>query len=319
VQTSTVERAKGYWHWILEYANMDPDLLTDKHTACPICGGSDRFRFDDKEGRGTFFCNQCGSGDGMTLLGRWLSMDFAGTAARVDEILGDTKQPDAKKSFKQERSIADKQRALNELWNLDDFPALVDSYLVSRGLPDEMAQHMPDVKGCRMTPYWAGGVNRIREAMLARVRSAAGRPISIHRTYIGTADLGREKKTMPTLENLIGGAVRLTTNGYGASTLLVAEGIETALAGSIYVSDPADCWATLTANGMDGLVVPDHYERFIICADKDQSYTGQAAAYTLARRLQARKGTQAVEVVTPVETGCDMLDVVSKDVGVNYG
>jgi hypothetical protein len=37
----------------------------NRHQACPVCGGSDRFRFDDKEGRGTWFCNQCGAGDGL--------------------------------------------------------------------------------------------------------------------------------------------------------------------------------------------------------------------------------------------------------------
>ncbi|NYY79755.1 hypothetical protein DMH17_06695 [Raoultella planticola] len=33
-----------------------------------MCGGADRFRFDDKEGRGTWFCNQCGAGDGLKLV-----------------------------------------------------------------------------------------------------------------------------------------------------------------------------------------------------------------------------------------------------------
>ncbi|WP_429056886.1 primase-helicase zinc-binding domain-containing protein [Aeromonas veronii] len=38
------------------------------HGACPICmAGKDRFRFDDKEGRGTWVCNQCGAGDGLSL------------------------------------------------------------------------------------------------------------------------------------------------------------------------------------------------------------------------------------------------------------
>jgi len=39
-----------------------------RHGACPKCGGTDRFRLDDKEGRGTWFCNQCGNGDGLDLV-----------------------------------------------------------------------------------------------------------------------------------------------------------------------------------------------------------------------------------------------------------
>lgn len=30
-----------------------------KKGACPVCGGKDRLHFDDKEGRGTWFCRQC--------------------------------------------------------------------------------------------------------------------------------------------------------------------------------------------------------------------------------------------------------------------
>ncbi|WP_429182496.1 DUF927 domain-containing protein [Aeromonas rivipollensis] len=56
-----------------------PDLLTavgidiptrGKHGPCPVCGGRDRFRLDDKGGRGTWICNQCGSGDGLDLVCR---------------------------------------------------------------------------------------------------------------------------------------------------------------------------------------------------------------------------------------------------------
>ncbi|MBK7837114.1 MAG: hypothetical protein IPJ49_05390 [Candidatus Obscuribacter sp.] len=47
---------------------INPAHLSGRHNACPICGGSDRFRFDDQEGDGTFYCNQCGAGDGFKLL-----------------------------------------------------------------------------------------------------------------------------------------------------------------------------------------------------------------------------------------------------------
>lgn len=44
------------------------------HGPCPVCGGKDRFRFDDKDGRGTWFCGQCDpqSGGGLLLLSRYL-------------------------------------------------------------------------------------------------------------------------------------------------------------------------------------------------------------------------------------------------------
>ncbi|GAB7195786.1 primase-helicase zinc-binding domain-containing protein [Dickeya oryzae] len=53
-----------------------------QHGPCPVCGGKDRFRFDDKRGRGTWFCNHCGHGDGLDLVARVRRCDIA-EAARV--------------------------------------------------------------------------------------------------------------------------------------------------------------------------------------------------------------------------------------------
>ncbi|WP_308538738.1 primase-helicase zinc-binding domain-containing protein, partial [uncultured Pantoea sp.] len=54
--------ARGQWPRILPALGVK--VVKNRHAACPVCGGKDRFRFDDKEGRGTWFCNQCGAGDG---------------------------------------------------------------------------------------------------------------------------------------------------------------------------------------------------------------------------------------------------------------
>lgn len=54
--------ANGRWHRILENLGVNPALLKNSHSACPGCGGVDRFRFDDQEGRGTFICSQ-GTGE----------------------------------------------------------------------------------------------------------------------------------------------------------------------------------------------------------------------------------------------------------------
>jgi putative DNA primase/helicase len=41
-----------------------------------MCGGKDRFRFDDKEGHGTWICTHCGAGDGFSLLMKVMGIDF---------------------------------------------------------------------------------------------------------------------------------------------------------------------------------------------------------------------------------------------------
>ena len=59
--------AHGQWRDVLTANGIN--LPSGRHhSACPICmAGKDRFRFDDKEGRGTWVCNQCGAGDGLSL------------------------------------------------------------------------------------------------------------------------------------------------------------------------------------------------------------------------------------------------------------
>ncbi|HEK3168039.1 TPA: DUF927 domain-containing protein [Proteus mirabilis] len=62
-----VKASQGRWLYILANLGITvPD--NHKHGACPKCGGKDRFRFDDKNGKGTWFCNQCGHGDGLDLV-----------------------------------------------------------------------------------------------------------------------------------------------------------------------------------------------------------------------------------------------------------
>lgn len=55
------------------------------HGPCPVCGGKDRFRFDDKDGRGTWFCGQCDpkSGGGLLLLSRYLGKSTIETAKEL--------------------------------------------------------------------------------------------------------------------------------------------------------------------------------------------------------------------------------------------
>ncbi|VXA78297.1 MULTISPECIES: DUF927 domain-containing protein [Aeromonas] len=59
--------ASGHWPDLLTAVGIDTPHR-GKHGPCPACGGKDRFRLDNKGGRGTWICNQCGAGDGLTLV-----------------------------------------------------------------------------------------------------------------------------------------------------------------------------------------------------------------------------------------------------------
>lgn len=107
--------ARGQWPTILTRAGVDPALLDGKHHACPACGGKDRFRFDDQDGRGTFLCNQCGAGDGIILLQNILNTDFLGAVAHVESVLGVTVDKATKPEKQHFKTPADAIAAWPEL------------------------------------------------------------------------------------------------------------------------------------------------------------------------------------------------------------
>lgn len=84
--TDTVKQACGHWPRILPALGVK--VIKNRHQACPVCGGSDRFRFDDKEGRGTWFCNQCGAGDGLKLVEKVFGVTPSEAAGKVNAVTG---------------------------------------------------------------------------------------------------------------------------------------------------------------------------------------------------------------------------------------
>lgn len=84
--TETIKQACGHWPRILPALGVK--VIKNRHQACPVCGGSDRFRFDDKEGRGTWFCNQCGAGDGLKLVEKVFGVKPSEAAQKVNAVTG---------------------------------------------------------------------------------------------------------------------------------------------------------------------------------------------------------------------------------------
>ncbi len=79
-------RSRGQWPVLLQWLGITVPQ-NNRHGACPACGGTDRFRFDDKEGRGTWFCNNCGHGDGLDLIKQVKKIDIREAAALVSGML----------------------------------------------------------------------------------------------------------------------------------------------------------------------------------------------------------------------------------------
>jgi len=85
-----------------------------KHQACPLCGGRDRWRCDDKQGAGTWICSQCGAGNGFMLVQQFTGLDAYETNKLIASALGldaservSDEQRDEWRSQQVEREVAE--------------------------------------------------------------------------------------------------------------------------------------------------------------------------------------------------------------------
>lgn len=296
--------AQGRWRSILAVLGIDERALSGKHGPCPMCGGRDRFRFDDKEGRGTYFCSGCGAGDGVQLAIGVTGLSFRDVAREIERIAGKVRPSAARSERTDEGKLSALRRAYRESKPIErgDEACL---YLAGRGL---RLHDLPE--SVRLHPsmaYWDGGAVLGKFAtMLATVTDAAGRAVSLHRTYLQDArkaPVPEPKKLMEGLA-LAGAAVRLAPV---SRTLGIAEGIETALAAAELFEVPA--WSCISASGIESFEPPQGVEHVIVFADHDANFAGQAAAYRAAHRL-ALKGIE-VEVCIPPTVG-DWLDELNR-------
>lgn len=135
--TETVKQACGHWPRILPALGVK--VIKNRHQACPVCGGSDRFRFDDKEGRGTWFCNQCGAGDGLKLVERVFDVSASEAAQKVNAVTGNLPPvaPEVIAAAEAETE-ADRQAAAALAVRLmeNTRPASGNAYLTRKGFPD---------------------------------------------------------------------------------------------------------------------------------------------------------------------------------------
>jgi len=83
-------QADGKWREVLTRLGLDLPPTAKQHGPCPTCGGKDRFRFDDRDGRGTWFCNQCDpqAGDGFRLIQNVRGCEFPDALQLVADALG---------------------------------------------------------------------------------------------------------------------------------------------------------------------------------------------------------------------------------------
>lgn len=296
----TLDRARGRWREILPALGIEHRFLVNKHGPCPICGGRDRFRFDDKHGEGSYYCNQCGPGSGVILLRKKHDWDHRRACDAIDQILGADVPPAPPKPEAPKGSPEARRRAIETILRGADAPEVVDGYLERRGI----AIRSPVLRGVRRLAHWVDGrLTAHLPAIVAPIIGPDGSLQSLQRIY--DAPVEPRKMVMPPIGTIKGGAVRLHEPGDGV--LGVGEGCETCLAAHELFELPV--WAAISASGLEAFVPPPGVRELHVFADHDENATGQAAAYALAKRV-TRDGIRAL-VHVPPEPGTDWLDVLN--------
>lgn len=292
------QAAAGRWREILGHCGIA--LPEDKkHHPCPACGGKDRFKFDDRDGRGTFYCSGCGNGDGFDLLARVKGMTLSNSINTVRDYLGVAK------------GIApatdDPVKAMERLWNKGRLP--IDGGPVNLYLKRRLGRHAPPLSIREAMSVYDPETKKTYPAMIAKVASTENRAVNLHITYL-TKD--GHKAATPKPKRVMQGklpegcAIRLAP---AADVMGIAEGIETAMAASIMFGMPV--WAAVSGAGLSKWTPPAVAKTIHIFADNDATYAGQAKAYALAHRVVVQF-KRDVSVSVPGFVGDDWNDALNK-------
>jgi len=283
--------ARHKWHEILPRFDIAPDFLRNRHGPCPLCGGTDRFRFDNKDGYGSYFCAACGSGEGFTLIMKKHKTDYHSAAKAVEDAINHYKIT-SKTDKTDKASEENLHYRMVELWKRSkpaSLSPLIMGYLHHRKVHYNNDQIMRYVEEDGFT------------ILLCKVADQKGNGCQIHSTYLDKDGAKTHRKLMRGVFPA-GSAIRLYQPLDGV--LGVAEGLETAL--SAYKQYGIPTWSLLNANNMVEFRPPGNVTELTIFGDNDESYTGQAAAYQLAHRI--KKTGIKVAVLIPRVAGTDWND-----------
>jgi len=309
IRQRTHDLAQGKWKGILLHLGFPAAALTGKNTACPMCGGKDRFSFDNENGVGSYICRGCGSGGtGWKLLEKWKGWTFAEAAREVDQVLGGDR-PLSRDPVKRERTPEEKLQACIRLWNEAEpveAGGLVHRYLLGRGCP--LPQNRDALRFSQLCPV--PNAPGFQLAMLASVKGPDGRGVTLHRTFLTPqaqkAPMENPRALMP--GDLVDGcAVRLAPIG---PRLGIAEGIETALAAGERFNVPT--WAAINTAMLAKWRPPEEVVDVTVFGDADCKFGGQAAAYACAHRIATTcPWVERVTVEIPPRLGTDWADQMS--------
>ncbi|VVD31300.1 DUF7146 domain-containing protein [Paraburkholderia dioscoreae] len=322
------------WLALLQKYGVPATSLTGKGAPCPICGGNDRFTYDNKRGRGDWVCRKCNdgsmkAGDGFELICKSAGITFRELMLELDGGV-----PVAVPSGRSRSGQAPAPgRKADPEWARKRLQSMWDS-AIANGRDDLISRYLrARVPGLDVAPSSA-----LRLAMLdyrhekkvigkwpgilAAFTLPDGRLGTLHRTFLDRSRpakasiITNDGEVLPskmnevTLNRLNGGAVRLMEPVNGE--IGVGEGLETVLGAHMLFRVPV--WYCLNRILLSDFVVPEGlgirvvhiFADFDAADPKTRKSPGVVAALSLAKRLRADGYTAIVH--RPKVRGTDFAD-----------
>jgi len=169
-----------------------------------------------------------------------------------------------------------------------------------------ISSSLPVLPSLRWVPALRRTDGTYGPAMVARVDSLDGTLIAVHRTWGDHDERGQwHRRDRASLGPVGGGAVRLGEPRPN-TPLVIAEGVESALAASELSGWPS--WAALCAGGIERLMLPTDARDVVIAVNRDESGVGERSARIAATRWLFED--RRVRLVIPDRIGADANDLL---------
>lgn len=307
----TSEAIKGREEQILEHYGL-PEITGNRHFSgeCPICGKRKKFRLHYYNGELVYVC-VCGHGGLLTLICTVTGREFKDVAGEIDQIIGNVREKKKERSPKTPPA----QQKLNRFSGLHDLKGTPgEDYLKSRRI-----EILPKLDCKYSYSEWLQDQQRNYAAIKTLLTGANGRLAYEHNTYlengskaeidsnkrIFTKDGPRQRSCKCGAEHSEPGIARLFPI---ASTLGIAEGLETALSASQIYNVPV--WMTANTGNMKKFRLDKGVNHLIIFADNDANGAGLAAAFECGHRnILANNDVSRVTIRYP-ESVVDFNDML---------
>lgn len=286
IVSDAASAARGHWPRILPALGVK--VVRNRHMPCPMCQGTDRFRFDDKGGRGTWICNQCGAGDGMDLVKKALNITVSEAAARVNDLTGNL-PPVSDETVTTAETVTDEAARAAAVTLAQQLVSTAketagNAYLSRKGWPEHSCLTLTKTHKVALTSYRSGD-------LVVPLHDMSG-----HLVNVQLINAAGEKRTLK------GGQVKeachVLSTGKPAKRIWLTEGYATGLTVHNLTGD--EVWIALSSANLlslAGLAREKHATLpLMIAADRDLNSDGQSKAVKAAaasnaagvRRLERR-------------------------------